>query len=132
MNAGSLADLFRRAGSFPESVISDFSAQIVQGMHYLHRERHQVHRDVKPANILCDRQGRVRLSDFGVAKNLADKRQAALLGAGAKGNAPLVFQENGRPIRCALTGDVDGENYKLLILQLGQELKLPEGRKEDA
>ena len=72
MNAGSLADLFRRAGSFPESVISDFSAQIVQGMHYLHRERHQVHRDVKPANILCDRQGRVRLSDFGVAKNLAD------------------------------------------------------------
>lgn len=70
MNAGSLADLFRRAGRFPESVISDFAAQIVQGLHYLHRERHQVHRDVKPANILCDQQGRVRLSDFGVAKDL--------------------------------------------------------------
>jgi serine/threonine protein kinase len=70
MNAGSLADLFRRAGRFPESVISDFGAQIVQGLHYLHRERHQVHRDVKPANILCDQQGRVRLSDFGVAKDL--------------------------------------------------------------
>lgn len=70
MNAGSLADLFRRAGRFPESVISDFAAQIVQGLHYLHRERHQVHRDVKPANILCNQQGRVRLSDFGVAKDL--------------------------------------------------------------
>ncbi|MGB0579520.1 MAG: hypothetical protein ACPGVU_07445 [Limisphaerales bacterium] len=68
----------------------------------------------------------------GIAKSLADKQQAALLGAGTKGNAPLVFQENGRTIRCALTGEVDGENYKLLILQLGQELKLPAGRKEEA
>lgn len=68
----------------------------------------------------------------GIAKTLEDRNHAALLGAGAKGNAPLVFQENGRPMRCALTGEVEGENYKLLILLLGQELKLPADRREDA
>ena len=72
MDAGSLADLLRRAGHFPESVCSDFARQLVHGLFYLHRERHQVHRDIKPANMLCDRTGRVQLSDFGVAAELSD------------------------------------------------------------
>lgn len=62
----------------------------------------------------------------GLAKRLYKEKSAALLGAGVKGNAPLVFKENGRPMRCALTGEVEGDNYKLLVLLLGQELKLPE------
>lgn len=31
-----------------------------------------VHRDVKPSNILIDREGRARLADFGLARDLAD------------------------------------------------------------
>lgn len=66
-----------------------------------------------------------------LAKMLAEKRSVALLGAGAKGQSPLVFKDNGRPFRCGLTGQVDGERYRLLVLLLGQELKIPEGRETE-
>ena len=72
MDAGSLADVHRRAGSFPESVTADFGTQLVQGLLHLHRDKYQVHRDIKPANMLCERSGRVRLSDFGIAAELSD------------------------------------------------------------
>ncbi|HSN67983.1 MAG TPA: protein kinase [Thermoanaerobaculia bacterium] len=40
---------------------------ILHGLAYAH-ERHVVHRDVKPANILITRQGQAKIADFGVAR----------------------------------------------------------------
>lgn len=41
-----------------------------QGLTYLHKEKHAVHRDLKPANILLNSAGYVKLSDFGISKQL--------------------------------------------------------------
>lgn len=63
---------------------------------------------------------------FGIAKDLHDKQEVALLGAGAKGNQPLVIRDKGSPYRAFLYGEVNGDNqYKLLLLLSDQELKRP-------
>lgn len=65
---------------------------------------------------------------YGLARQLEQKDAVALLGAGPKGAGPLIFRDNGKPYRCALTGRTEGERYLLRVLLLGQELKVPEGR----
>ncbi|MCB1607098.1 MAG: hypothetical protein KDI71_09010 [Xanthomonadales bacterium] len=66
-----------------------------------------------------------------LAKDLADKGEVALLGAGPKGNLPLVLREHGTAYRAFLYGEVAEGRYKLLLLLSDQELKLPETAGED-
>jgi len=58
--------------SVPEAV--DFVVQAAEGLDYAHGHG-IVHRDVKPANMLLRRDGRLLLSDFGIAKILAGATQ---------------------------------------------------------
>ena len=51
-------------------VLATIMHQVLQGLMYLHRERRSVHRDLKPANVLLDSDGFVKLSDFGISKEL--------------------------------------------------------------
>ena len=48
-------------------VALDYADQMLSGVAYAHRHR-IIHCDIKPDNFILDPQGRVRLTDFGVAK----------------------------------------------------------------
>src|SRR5215218_7251979 len=54
-------------GPLPVRDVLDYVAQIAAGLQRTH-EAGIVHRDVKPANLLVDHEGRVTIVDFGLAK----------------------------------------------------------------
>jgi eukaryotic-like serine/threonine-protein kinase len=61
-----LSSLLRRVGRFPEDRAIELSRQICAGLAAAH-ERGVVHRDLKPANIMLDGNGKIRITDFGLA-----------------------------------------------------------------
>ena len=69
---GSIAGLLERFGPLETSVVSVYASQILVGLDYLHAQR-VAHRDVKGANILVEKSGRVKLADFGMAKTLVER-----------------------------------------------------------
>ncbi len=62
----------------------------------------------------------------GLAEKLEKDKAVAVLGAGQKGNQPLVLREGGSPYRAFLHGETGKDGtYRLLVLLSNQELKLP-------
>jgi tRNA A-37 threonylcarbamoyl transferase component Bud32 len=65
LDGGSLYDRLR-AGPVPAETALDWLGQAAQELDHAHAVG-VVHRDVKPANLLLDGDGNVRVSDFGIA-----------------------------------------------------------------
>ncbi|XP_059998951.1 mitogen-activated protein kinase kinase kinase 1 isoform X1 [Lagenorhynchus albirostris] len=77
MAGGSVAHLLSKYGAFKESVVINYTEQLLRGLSYLH-ENQIIHRDVKGANLLIDSTGqRLRIADFGAAARLASKGTGA-------------------------------------------------------
>jgi serine/threonine protein kinase len=66
VSGGNVQQLLPRA-PLPLAEVVSYGTQVADALAYAH-QRNVMHRDVKPANILIHADGRIMLSDFGLAK----------------------------------------------------------------
>jgi len=82
MPGGSLTQALQQFGPFEESLMADYSHQILSGLEYMHtRSPPVVHRDIKGPNILVGADCRVKLADFGCAKRTQETMTHTMRGS---------------------------------------------------
>lgn len=62
-----LRDVLNERSVLPLGQVLDIVAQVAQGLAYAH-DHGIVHRDVKPSNIMIQKDGHVKITDFGIAR----------------------------------------------------------------
>ena len=66
-----LASIVKRSGALPPRQAARITAETARALHAAH-QRGIVHRDVKPGNVMINREGQVKVTDFGIARAIAE------------------------------------------------------------
>jgi len=67
LDGRTLKELILARGDAPIAVVVEYARQILSALRFAHRHG-IVHRDIKPHNVLVDGEGRVKVTDFGIAR----------------------------------------------------------------
>jgi beta-lactam-binding protein with PASTA domain/predicted Ser/Thr protein kinase len=97
LDGRSLKELIVGHGPAPVNVAIEYARQILSALRFAHRHG-IVHRDIKPHNVLVDHDGRVKVTDFGIARAGASQMTEA---GSIVGTAHYLSPEQARG------GDVD-------------------------
>ncbi|MCM3925931.1 serine/threonine protein kinase, partial [Frankia sp. AiPs1] len=87
VDADSLGDVIRTHGPLPFDQVAAIGLALTDALAAAHSAG-VLHRDVKPGNVLLGRDGRVRLTDFGIAATEGD---VTLTGTGALVGSPAYI-----------------------------------------
>src|ERR671937_1764853 len=67
LDGRSLKQLIVSRGPAPVNIAIDYAQQVLGAMRFAHRHG-IVHRDIKPHNVMVDNEGRLKVTDFGIAR----------------------------------------------------------------
>jgi hypothetical protein len=73
IQAPTLSAIVRERGALPQDAVARLAEQLLSALEAAHAAG-IVHRDVKPSNIMVLANGRVKLTDFGIAQSTDDPR----------------------------------------------------------
>jgi len=120
IKSGSLEDLVRKSGKLSESKALAYIQQLGEVLHYLHN-RKTCHLDIKPANVLLDENGRIKLIDFGLSKQYeVNSAHTTTLLAVSKGYAPIEQYSQGGISNFSPSADIYSLGATLYFLLKGE------------
>lgn len=121
MAGGSVTQALQQFGAFEESLMADYSKQVLDGLEYLHtRSLPVVHRDIKGSNILLGLDCRAKLADFGCSK----KAQHTLTHT-MRGSVPWMAPEVIAHYRYGRASDI--WSFGCFVIEMGTA-RVPWGR----
>lgn len=88
---GDLADRLKSDERLPEFEVRQYTKDILKGLNYIHKFGY-VHCDIKPQNILLDKNGGAKIADFGLAKR-AGREKMGVFGCELKGTVLYMSPE---------------------------------------
>lgn len=99
INGSDLEALLSKTKTLPMKKILEWSVDLCDVLHYLHSHQPEtiIFRDMKPANIMIDSLGKVRLIDFGIAKVFVDGKRGTMIGTEGY-SAPEQYKGKANPL----------------------------------
>ena len=94
VRGGELYQHLKRCKTFVPERVRLYAAEICLALTYLH-DMQFVYRDLKPENLLLDDEGHIRLTDFGLAKKIADGQQTRTFCGTPEYMAPEILLDIG-------------------------------------
>jgi len=85
---GELWERLRSFGFIAESLLKYFYAHLIKAVEFIH-SRGIVHRDLKPENVMVDLDNKIKLIDFGTARDL---EHPEVKGAGNSARGKRIFE----------------------------------------
>ena len=86
-----LKEYLDRKGALADNEVREIFSQMLDAVGYVH-EHKLVHRDIKPSNFMIDKKGKVKLMDFGIAKNTdANAAEYTQTGTGMQMGTPMYM-----------------------------------------
>ena len=78
MDVGALTELLEeKKGNIDERLCAYILRRSLEGLYYLH-SKSIIHRDIKSDNILVNKNGDIKLCDFGYATQLTKKKRGTV------------------------------------------------------
>ncbi|MFC5285506.1 Stk1 family PASTA domain-containing Ser/Thr kinase [Actinokineospora guangxiensis] len=114
-----LRDIVKGEGPLSGQRAMEIMADVCAALDFSHRHG-IVHRDVKPANVMINRSGAVKVMDFGIARALADGQAAVTQTAAVIGTAQYLSPEQARGETVDARSDVYATGCVLFELLTGE------------
>ncbi len=116
LDGRNLKELINARGPAPVRVAIDYARQILSALRFAHRNK-IVHRDIKPHNVLDDGDGRLKVTDFGIARAGASQMTEA---GSIVGTAQYLSPEQARGTQVDQRSDVYSLGVVLYELLTGR------------
>ena len=119
VDGDTLRDVLKQEGPLPPRRTMEIVADVCAALDFSHRHG-IVHRDVKPANIMLNRAGAVKVMDFGIARAVSDGQATMTATSAVIGTAQYLSPEQARGESVDARSDVYATGCVLYELLTGQ------------